>query len=139
MHEEHLDTLARTIYGEARSEGYQGMLAVGWVVRNRADAPSWWGKSVSEVCRKRLQFSCWNEDDPNLPLLKAATLEDPAFRTAYRAALGAYDRAEKDPTNGATHYVTTAKPSFAKTWPPSWTLSMVPRGTVGAHMFYRED
>lgn len=130
--------MARTIYGEARSEPWLGQLAVAWVIRNRADRPSWWGHDVESVCRKPLQFSAWNSDDPNLPILQAATLEAQPFRQAWRAALTAYDRAEADPTNGATHYHTLTAPSFARTWPPAWALQLVPRAVIGGHRFYAE-
>jgi hypothetical protein len=32
-----IDTLARTIWGEARNQGREGMIAVAWVIRNRVD------------------------------------------------------------------------------------------------------
>ncbi|MGG6879769.1 UNVERIFIED_CONTAM: cell wall hydrolase, partial [Pseudomonas aeruginosa] len=31
-----LDTLTKTIWGEARGEGREGMIAVAWVILNRA-------------------------------------------------------------------------------------------------------
>ena len=44
-----IDTMARTIWGEARGEGTAGMVAVGNVILNRVAAGSWYGLSVSEV------------------------------------------------------------------------------------------
>lgn len=60
-----IDILARTIYGEARGEPWEGKIAVAWVVRNRAERGGWWGDTIREVCLKPWQFSCWNETDPN--------------------------------------------------------------------------
>lgn len=131
--------MARTVFGESRGEPYLGQLAVAWVIRNRADRPSWWGRSVRDVCLKPRQFSCWNEHDPNYGLIRAASLSDSRFRTAYRASLAAYDRSEPDPTKGATSYHTLAKPAGVSVWPPGWAGTTVPRGQIGAHMFYAED
>ena len=46
-----LDTLARTLWGEARGEGRAGMQAVANVIRNRAARPGWWGRSVVQPKR----------------------------------------------------------------------------------------
>jgi hypothetical protein len=55
-----VDTLARTIYGEARGENMLGKRAVAHVILNRVKANSWWGKTIAGVCRYKWQFSCWN-------------------------------------------------------------------------------
>lgn len=59
--DEHVETLARTIIGEARSEGYLDMLAVAAVVRERAKRPGWWGRDVRGVCLYPWQFTCWSD------------------------------------------------------------------------------
>lgn len=58
------DTVARTLWGEARGEGEEGMRAVGTVIWNRT-AFGRKGRSVGEaelagVCTAPRQFSCWN-------------------------------------------------------------------------------
>ena len=53
------DTLARTLWGEARNQGQCGMAAVAHVVLNRAAHPRWWGHDIISVCRAPEQFSCW--------------------------------------------------------------------------------
>ena len=93
---------------------------------------------MKDVCLKPKQFSCWNEGDPNLPIITAVTLQDQRYRSCFRAALSAYDRSEKDPTFGATHYFTTARPKLAQTWPPEWAMEMIPLATIGAHEFCAE-
>ena len=56
-----IDTLARTLFGEARGELYGGRVAVANVIINRAASQvTWWGNTVEEVCRKPKQFSCWD-------------------------------------------------------------------------------
>ena len=135
---EDLDTMARTIWGEARNQPYLGKLAVAWVIRNRADKPSWWGKTIVGVCLQKYQFSCWLDSDPNYKLLRAVTIEDRAFRDCMRAAMEAYDRGGKDPVQGATHYHTLDTPKGASKWPPDWALELVPLTIVGDHKFYKE-
>ena len=72
-----LDTLARTVWGEARGEGEAGMAAVAAVIRNRIDVSAahggkyWWGRDWISVCQARSQFSCWNPGDPNRAKLLA--------------------------------------------------------------------
>lgn len=129
-----VDTLARTIFGEARGEALNGQIAVAWVIRNRADSPSWWGgPSVESVCRKPSQFSCWNANDPNLPLMRAASLTDSHFLTAYGVAALVIVRQLPDPTGGATHYLADwLSPK------PDWASKLVPTIKIGAHQFYRE-
>src|SRR3546814_2812197 len=90
---EDVDTLARTVFGEARGEPMPGKIAVAWCIRNRVELdlhddgkPDWWGEGYTAVCRKSWQFSCWNENDPNLPKLRSVTLDDPGFRDCMHAA-----------------------------------------------------
>ena len=133
-----LDTLAKTIYGEARSESFDGKLAVAFVVVNRSKLR---GISPREVCLQPWQFSCWNLVDPNLPVLAKISAEDPGLLVCMAAALTALTHAVTDPTGGATNYHTVAKPVSVANWPPSWAnaSTMVPTTRIGAHQFYRED
>ena len=66
-----LTVLAQTIWGEARQEGTKGMIAVGNVIKNRAEAnKKMFGQGIKGVALKPKQFSCWNEGDPNREKLK---------------------------------------------------------------------
>ena len=66
-----LNILAQTIWGEARQEGTKGMLAVGNVIKNRAEAnKKIFGQGIRGVALKPKQFSCWNQGDPNRKKLK---------------------------------------------------------------------
>ena len=60
-----LNIMAKTIWGEARGEPYNGQVAVAWVIRNRAERGGWFGNTIREVCLKDQQFSCWNRNDCN--------------------------------------------------------------------------
>jgi N-acetylmuramoyl-L-alanine amidase len=56
-----IEVMALTIYGEARGESWEGMLAVGFVIVNRSRL---WKQSIKEVCFAKNQFSCYNSNDP---------------------------------------------------------------------------
>lgn len=127
-----VDTLARTVWGEARGEGIAGMAAVAAVVMNRSKRPGWWGKDVGSVCLQPLQFSCWNKDDVNLSKLTAVDHTDQQFFWAMLLAKAAVDGALGDPTNGAVNYYARGTPE------PSWALGMSPCAIIGNHMFFRE-
>ena len=69
----HLDddqVMALTIYAEARGEPRQGKIAVGTVILNRVSNRKWDGETILEVCLWPYQFSCYNLDDPNRPILR---------------------------------------------------------------------
>lgn len=130
-----IDTLARTVWGEARGEPNQqaGMGAVANVVLNRVRRQTYWGKTVREVCRKPYQFSCWNVGDPNLPKLSAVTASNPSFALALRVAEAAVNNQLPDATLGATHY-------YARSMlqPPKWARGHAPCATIGSHLFFND-
>ena len=126
-----IDTLARTLWGEARGEGEAGLKAVAAVVVNRTRRPAdfWWGHRVEDVCRKKFQFSCWNENDPNLPKLKVVTAATPPFETCVAVAKRAVDGLLADLTVGATHY-------HRRDIRPGWATT--PCARIGDHVFYND-
>ena len=131
-----IDILGRTLYGEARGEGQAGMEAVAHVVYNRIQARSWWGRDVVGVCQKPWQFSCWNLNDPNRPLLLRLSAATPTFAVALSAA-EAVDRADRagtraasDPTNSATHYYAPRVVAM-----PTWAIGRATCARIGAHHF----
>jgi len=104
-----VDTLARTLWGEARGGSPLGMKAVAAVVVNRLhrNKPDRFGASIAEVCLKPRQFSCWNADDTNLPKLKQVTPADRRFAKCLVIAERAVRGELPDPTGGCDHYHTT--------------------------------
>ena len=129
-----VDTLARTLWGEARGEPVRGIEAVAAVIINRVRAAErrggfWWGDSVVAVCRKPFQFSCWNTNDPNRAKLLAVTAADPVFATCLRVARRAVAGLLDDPTVGATHYHATGLH-------PDWAAGHGPSAEIGRHVFY---
>lgn len=130
---------AYTIIGEARTEPYTGQLAVAWVLVNRLKRPQYFKAfSIFDVCHAPLQFSMWNNSsDRNLEITMAIPLTSQIFLTAMHALLGAITGIAPDPTNGADHYHTVAKPGYAKDWPPNWADNSKWTTTLNAHRFYR--
>lgn len=136
-----IDILARTIYGEARGEGVEGMEAVACVVMNRYKSHKWFtgyelkdGKknpSISATCLKRLQFSCWNKNDPNFSKIQQIDVCSTIFLKCLQIAQRAVSGKLTDFTNGAVYY-------HAKNIKPKWALHKSPCYTVKNHLFYRE-
>lgn len=124
-----IDLLARTIWGEARGEGTQGMHAVANVIMNRVKKGGWYGATVQDVVLKPYQFSVWNKDDPNREKALSVTVADSQFWTAKKLASLAYNGQLDDITGGAINY-------HANYVNPSWAASMKKTATIGKHIFY---
>jgi len=123
---------ARTIWGEARGEGLDGMKAVGHVLLNRVKDGRW-GPSLGAVCLAPWQFSCWNIADPNRRPMLSMFSGDPALADATKAFgdANAENEGGMDPTGGATHY-------YADTiGVPKWTAGATQTAHIGHHIFWR--
>lgn len=129
------EVLARTLWGEARGEGAEGMEAVAHIIMNRVSISEkrggyWWGNDVISVCQKPYQFSCWNRSDPNYRKLQDVTDKDIHFATALRIARRVLAKTSADITGGATHY-------HERSIMPYWAKGEVPTRTIGRHIFYK--
>lgn len=127
-------TFAQTLYGEARGETREGREAVANVIMNRAALRPRYGDTPASVCRKKWQFSCWNDNDPNRAVINdPAQQATPVFAECLAIAEVGLAGNLQDRTGGATHYHSR---SIAK---PSWALSVAPGDTlvIGGHIFYR--
>ena len=123
-----VDVVARTVYGEARGESQEGRIAVAKVIVNR------WrhsGGSLESVCKKPKQFSCWNVDDPNYPIIKDVTYADQVFLQCLSAVAVALDLKAADPTKGSRHY-------HAPRVSPYWAVGHTPVVEIGGHVFYND-
>lgn len=134
--EEAVDTLARTLWGEARGEPVRGLEAVAAVVMNRVHRARlrggyWWGGSVVAVCRAPEQFACWTPGDPNYAAQQSVLPGEPVFGTCLRIARRTLAGVLPDPTAGATHY--HADSSY-----PGWARSRVPCAEIGSLLFYND-
>lgn len=124
------DILARTLWGEARSEGEAGMRAVAAVIINRRARDGIERiRSVREICLAAYQFSCWNVGDPNRIKVLTVDESDAAFRLALTIAAEALSGTMVDPTSGATHY-------HAAHIRPYWSRDRLPSARIGRHVFY---
>lgn len=124
------DILARTLWGEARSEGEAGMRAVAAVIINRRARDGIERiRSVREICLAAYQFSCWNVGDPNRIKVLTVDESDAAFRIALTIAAEALGGTMIDPTGGATHY-------HAAHIRPYWSRDRLPSAHIGHHVFY---
>jgi N-acetylmuramoyl-L-alanine amidase len=131
---EDCETLAKTVWGEARGEDWPGQIQIAQVVINRLKSGKWFGgRSVTEVCRRPFQFSCWNADDPNRPLLARLTLDDPAYQRGMCAALHVIQGLAPRTQMGAavTHYYRDGMPV------PDWAQGRPRAFAIGHHNFFR--
>lgn len=125
-----VDILARTIYGEARGEGDEGLKAVACVIMNRIHSGvTWWGYNVQSVCQKPFQFSCWNKSDPNRSVIMAVTEKDPIFAKCLSIAVCAISGNLSDITIGSDSYKRVGTGAH-------WAIGLDPVITIGHHEFY---
>ena len=119
---------AKTVFGEARGESAAGQRAVAHVIRNRRAAQPKYGVGWAGVCLRPWQFSCWNENDPNLAKLQKADVERSAeLRACLISFLEALD--EEDFTHGSLHYHTVGVS-------PRWAMGKSPILQLSVHLFY---
>lgn len=142
MSEIGIDTLARTIYGEARGESGNGMTGVACVVVNRALAarayrqvhnkshPLFGNGTIADACQRPYQFSCWNAGDPNCEIIENVTADDKIFAKCIDIATQADAGALEDITRGATHYYD------GRIDVPEWAVGLSPCVSIGHHLFF---
>ena len=108
--------LARLISAEARGEPYIGQVAVGAVVLNRVDHPSF-PNTISGVIYQPGAFSCLDDGQ----------FDQPIAESAWRAAQEALDGS--DPSSGAIYYFnpTTATSKWI------WSRPLIVQ--IGSHRF----
>ena len=111
-----LDLLARVISAEARGEPYSGQVAVGAVILNRVEHPSF-PNTIAGVVYQPGAFTCMVDGQIN----------EPVADSAYRAAQDALNGV--DPSGGAIYYF---NPSTATS---SWIWSRPLITVIGKHRF----
>ena len=132
-----LEILARTIQAEAGGESKKGKLAVGAVIKNRANQNRF-GTDIRSVILYPTQFSPWNkytnsakgEQGKDMLGEKMKPSKD-SYEAAQKILSGDY----VDPTFGATHFV---NPKISK---PKWYKGFKEHGTtkIGKHEFGDAD
>lgn len=111
-----VDLLARLISAEARGEPYTGQVAVGAVVLNRMESPSF-PSTMSGVIYQSGAFSCINDGQ----------FWESVTDTAYKAARDALNG--WDPSGGALYYYNPAKATS------DWIWSRPVITVIGNHKF----
>ena len=111
-----LDLLARVISAEARGEPYSGQVAVGAVILNRVEHPSF-PNTIAGVVYQPGAFTCMVDDQIN----------EPVAESAYRAARDALNGV--DPSGGAIYYF---NPDTATS---AWIWSRPLITVIGKHRF----
>lgn len=110
--------IARMISAEARGEPYRGQVAVGAVILNRVESPSF-PNTVSGVIYQKGAFSAINDGQWNQPISESA------YAAAREALAGS------DPSGGAIYYYNPKKTSNA------FMYSRPVIVTIGNHRFCR--
>lgn len=111
-----IDLLAKVISAEARGEPYAGQVAVGAVILNRMEHPSF-PNTLSGVIYQPGAFSCLYDGGINAPVAESA----------YRAARDAING--QDPSGGAIYYYNPAKSTN------QWIFSRPVITVIGQHRF----
>ena len=111
-----LELLARTISAEARGETYMGQVAVGAVILNRIEHPSF-PDTIAGVVYQKGAFSCLDDGQ----------FYEPVADSAYKAARDAINGL--DPSGGAIYYYNP------KTATNKWIRSRPVIVTIGRHVF----
>ena len=111
-----LDLLARVISAEARGEPYSGQVAVGAVILNRVNHPSF-PNTIAGVVYQKGAFTCMVDGQ----------IDQPVAASAYRAARDALNGS--DPSGGAIYYFNPA------TATSSWIWSRPLITVIGSHRF----
>ncbi len=111
-----ISLLARIISAEARGEPYEGQVAVGAVILNRIEHPSF-PNTLAGVIYQPGAFSCLDDGGVN------AAVADSAYRAA-RDAINGYD-----PSGGAIYYYNPAKSTN------KWIFSRPVITVIGSHRF----
>lgn len=121
--------LALSLYFEARGEGREGMVAVGWTILNRVESRDF-PPTTCEVVRQGgerppCQFSWWCDGRSDRPR------ERDSWNLAMRIAGELLFDPPPDPTGGSLYFHATHVD-------PYWRQAMVRTARVGSHVFYRE-
>jgi hypothetical protein len=132
-----INAVARTIMGEAAGESYEGKLAVGNTIMNRAAINfSGYGTDPAAQALAPKQFSAWNgvaEGGNKLVNSKAGK----AYRDAVKAATAVVDGTVPDNTLGSTYYNTGDSSLASKSTKARMAYGDAnPNVKIGAHTFY---
>ncbi|WP_417623891.1 cell wall hydrolase [Paremcibacter congregatus] len=129
--EQEFHCLAQAVYFEARSEPFEGQVAVAYVILNRVKDKRYPDNICGVVFQNekrrnmcQFSFACDGLSDNPYEMV--------AWNQARRVAGGTLKNAMSDVTARSTHYHAT----YVQ---PRWAKHLQPTIKVGQHVFYRED
>lgn len=123
--------MAQTIWGEARGETNEGKYAIAHVIKNRFDSKKWFSADTLEgVCKKKWQFSCWNDGDPNKEKMEQLTHGD--IKDFVDIANNVLNGHHDSNVGKSTHYYA----DYIKE--PDWAEGKTPITKIGVHHFYED-
>lgn len=130
-----LDTITRTVYGEAANQGPAGWAAVASVIDNRSNDGRW-SSDPAAVATQPGQFSTWNTGAGGNSLARNVSPDNPTYQQIYQTVQGVFDGSVPDPTAGAVYYYAPAgmPGGTAPRWWNSATAEGAPR-QIGDQIF----
>lgn len=118
-----------TIWQEARGEPYEGKLAVAEVIRNRMKEKYASDGTVEGTVLKRLQFSGWNEGDPNrIPSIRISDSD-----LVVQECMKAWGEANLNGTNVAKGALLYCNLNVVQ---PGWAKASMKVAQIGHHTFF---
>lgn len=112
--ERELDYLYRTVWGEVRGQKPEEQAAAVHVIINRWQSGRWGGLSTTVLAPR--QFSVWNKEDPNYPLVTSPHIYKLKSFRRIAALCDIILEIRKDgfpdPTKGANHYHHLKEPPY---------------------------
>lgn len=131
--ETEVQELAKTIFGEARGASDELKIAIAYVILNRAEHDK---KTISEIVHQPYQFSCWNKNDPNYPLLSEPEKHDKkAWQECLETARGVLEKRYENPIGRARWYH-AERGAGNKPCKPKWAEGQTPVKKIGNTYFY---
>lgn len=134
--------LARMLFGEARNCSYDEKIVIAFTAINRShDGKKWNGESIKGSILKPLQYSCFNEGDPNKKkLMDPQKYDNNSWDECLSAADTVLDGRFSFYNKGQTNYHT---PTVHPTWADSKlmesrTFTEWNPGKDFKHVFYKE-
>ena len=124
------NVLVKTIWGETRGENKIGRMAVVHVILNRKykDNPFFKNKTVSQLCLKKYQFSCWLDKWKMNHIKNDDTYRD--IKNNVMEAITLYENGI-DYSNGALFYYSDIMDK-----PPTWANDYQQVNKIGLHNFF---
>lgn len=129
---ERRDKIARTIVGEAAGEGYDGMMAVANVIKNRAMSGDYPVDPLDVVLQPN-QFSAWNSISKGGNNLVNIDENDPIYKQAAKIADLVFSGQLPDNTGGSVMYHTN---NITPYWSDEALNPTYGTMQIGNHTFY---